>query len=170
MALVAVMLPTDASARHRRLRAKNSLASGFVNDVAPPDRFTCYWFEEEVHEYVCAGADGITFLLGQKLQASGVEPPNPEVVNDLAIPNKFSCRYTGEPAAGRTLELFACTYRHKHSRHGVAHRHRFLLSEAVLADVEDAPDGSESPDVWVVPHPVKKKAHHAGAIADSHGH
>ena len=172
IALVAVMLPTDAYARHVRIRGKNSLASSF-GDVTPPDRFVCYWFEEEVHQYVCAGRDGINdlaFVLADSLNP-GPTPPNADVVNDLAIPDKFSCRYTGDPAGVRSPELFACTYRHKHSRHGRMHEHRFLLSEAVFVTLEDDPsEPLPDPAVWVVPHPVKKKAHHAAPVADSHSH
>jgi len=158
MALIAVLLPTDAYARHVRIKQKNSLAAGFL-EAPPPDRFTCYWFEEDVHQYVCAGADQ-SFLLGDKLDA-GPTPPNPEVVNDLAIPEKFSCRYTGDPAAERSPELFTCTYRHRHFRHGRLHMHRFLLSEAVFVTLEEGPSGPlPEPAVWVVPHPAKKNTHH----------
>jgi hypothetical protein len=165
-ALIAVMPPTDAYARHTKLKQKNSIAGSFNG----PDRFTCDWFEEEgIHQYDCAGANG-AFLLIEKLLPSDVPPSNPDVVSDLAIPDKFSCRYTGDPAGERSVELFSCTYRHKHSRHGTMHKHRFLLSAAVLAELEDAPGGEALPNVWVVPHPVKKKADRVGAVADSHSH
>jgi hypothetical protein len=91
------------------------------------------------------------------------------VVSDLAIPDKFTCGYTGDPAGKRSVELFSCTYRHKHS-HGTMHTHDFLLSAAVLAGLKNAPGGEALPDVWVVPHPVKKKADRVGAVADSHSH
>jgi hypothetical protein len=165
-ALIVLMPPTDVYARHTKFVLKQSVAGSFSG----PDRFTCYWFEEEgIHQYVCAGANG-AFLLIDKLVPSGVTPSNPQVVNDLAIPDKFSCHYTGDPAGTRSVELFSCTYRYKHSQHGTMHTHTFLLSAAVLVALKDARGGKALPDVWVVPHPVKKKADRVGAVADSHSH
>jgi hypothetical protein len=168
MALVAVMLPTDASAFHRRIIRKNSFAASFQG----PDIFTCYWFDEAaVHQYVCAGDTEGPFLLGERLDA-GDTPPNPEVVGDLAVPARFNCRYIGDPASARSADLFTCAYRHKHSRRGITHKHRFLLSEAVLVTLEDDPSAppSQLTSIWVAPHPVKKKPHHAGPVAGSHRH
>jgi hypothetical protein len=164
-ALIAVMPPTDAFARHVKFKQKDSMAGSFDG----PDRFNCYWIEiEEIHQYVCAGANR-AFLLTDAL-APGANPPNPKVVSDLAIPDKFSCRYTGDPAGNRSVELFSCTYRHKHSRRGTMHTHDFLLSAAVLVALKHAPGGKTLPDIWVVPHPVNDIADRVGAVADSHSH
>jgi len=167
MALIAVMLPAGASAFHRPFTKPNSFAGSF----AGPDIFTCYWFDEAaVHQYVCAGDTEGPFLLFDKVNPVG-DPPA-EVLDDLAVPAKFSCRYIGDPAGERSANQFACIYRHKHSRHGMKHVHRFLLSEAVLVSLEEDPSKPPSqPDsIWVVPHPAKKKGHHAGAVADAHSH
>jgi hypothetical protein len=141
------MPPTDVYARHTKFKLKQSVAESFSG----PDQFTCYWFEEEgIHQYVCAGANG-AFLLIDKLVPSGVTPPHPKMVSDLAIPDMFSCHYTGDPAGNRSVKLFSCTYRHKH-RHGKMHTHDFLLSAAVLVGLENAPGGETLDNVWVVPH------------------
>jgi hypothetical protein len=165
-ALIALMPATDTYARHTKFKEKNSIAAG--GSFSGPDRFTCHWIEiKEIHQYVCAGVTG-AFLLVDKL-SSGDNPSNPQVVNDLAIPDKFSCHYTGDPAGNRSVELFSCKYRCKHPQHGTMHEHAFLLSAAVLVALENA-RGKALGSVWVAPHPVEKKAGPAGACADSHSH
>jgi hypothetical protein len=145
----------DASATHRRLRRKASLAQSFTG----PDNFVCVFVElEQIHDYLCGRFDGSGFRLTEpdRLVPTGVTPPNPEDVSDLAVPNQFRCAWTGpavDPTQERTdLTLYACRYRHLHSsgRKAVLVTHRFRLSEIVLAEFAEE-DNLAS--IWVPPHP-----------------
>jgi len=154
-----------ASAAHRRPIRRNSFAATFLG----PNNFTCHFFEDEpVHDYVCAGEDDILFRLTDteplRLTA-GAEPPNPDVVGfrGLAIPNRFRCEWTGDPAADasqpRDAAFFDCVYRHRHGRHGhkgVKHTVRFQLSEAVFVTLEPDPE-SDQLTLWVLPHPKRRR-------------
>src|SRR3712207_3540166 len=91
-----------ASAAHRRPIRRNSFAGQFLG----PNSFTCLFFEDEpVPDYVCAGEDDVLFRLTdtnpERLSPTGGTPPNPDVVGfrGLAIPNRFHCEWTGDPAA-----------------------------------------------------------------------
>jgi hypothetical protein len=161
LSLIAATVET-ASAAHRRPIRRNSFAATFLG----PNTFTCIWFEDEpVHDYICAGEDNVLFRLSDpdsERLGPGAEPANPDVVGfkGLAIPNRFRCEWTGDPAADtsqpRDAALFDCVYRHRHGHKGIKHTVRFQLSEAVLVTLEPDPE-SDQLVLWVLPHPKRRK-------------
>jgi hypothetical protein len=162
VASLVAITASEASARHKRFRRKQSLPETFVG----PDRFACLWAEPElVHQYLCAGDAGPAFRLGDGAEfgigldeGSGIDPPNPDVVSDLANPLVFTCTNTGPPGDltqvrnRDQMALFDCRYRHLHSRGGrtALVTHRFPLSEMVLVAIGEEQEGLT---IWVPPHP-----------------
>ena len=147
-----VAVATDASAKRKPPKYNQSRAE-FVADYRPPDRFTCKYVDKErgqvVDDYRCSAPGADPILLAQMLQADTELPlPPGSGWKYLAAPDGFQCHWTGKKS--RTADQYKCSYRHRHSRHGRLHIHRYRLSETTLAQPADM-----SGTVWYPPHPVR---------------